>query len=458
MPQTEGVPGFDEESLQRFKKILEEMGPDVGGKLMGMLRVLELRFNPLRKGLLAKEWRQLLEKELNNFLHSSPLNRYLFRAATAPLKIAHYEREELYRAIGAHYRRYPVPKQRYIRPNGVISTEEFPELDGLELDAVVVGTGAGGAVVGYNLAKAGYTVLLVEEGEYYHRLSFGGRAIGASLNLYRNRGAIVTLGLPPIYLPVGRSVGGTTSINSGTCYRPPSRVFKYWREKLGLSEWGEREFQPFIEEVEKVLEVEPADPKYLGGVAKIIAKGCEELGYTKHGPLPRNAPECDGRGICPFLCPTDAKRSTNVSYIPLALRFGAYLSPNTSFIGAEWEGQKIKKIKLKHLKIDKEISLHPKKLIISAGSLKTPLLLKRLGIKNRWLGKNLSIHPAASVVAQFREKIEGDNAIPQGYGIEEFHEQGLLFEGAFVPPEMFAGAAPALLWGQKLQKIMGADS
>jgi len=41
--------------------------------------------------------------------------------------------------------------------------------------------------------------------------------------------------------------------------------------------------------------------------------------------LRRNAPECDGQGVCCFGCPTDAKRSTNVSYVPMALKAGATL-------------------------------------------------------------------------------------------------------------------------------------
>ena len=38
-----------------------------------------------------------------------------------------------------------------------------------------------------------------------------------------------------------------------------------------------------------------------------------------------NAPDCDGQGICCFGCPTGAKRSTDVSYVPEALKRGAQL-------------------------------------------------------------------------------------------------------------------------------------
>ena len=59
-----------------------------------------------------------------------------------------------------------------------------------------------------------------------------------------------------------------------------------------------------------------------------------------------------------------------------------------------------------------------------------------LGASSGQLGKNLSIHPAAGALAEFDEQILPWNGIPQGYSIEELHEEGILFEGAMVPLEM----------------------
>ncbi len=453
MPEYRGIPAFDEESYSQFVKLLEEMGPETSGKIVYLLTYLRYRFSPwpLKN---RKKWERVIASKLPNFLRYSVINRHLLRAATTPLKIAHYDSERVYRAIGLNYRRHPKPKNPFVQIPGVIPPEEFPDLDGLEIDALVVGSGAGGAVAAYRLAQAGQTVLIAEEGLYYHRLGLGRSPVLGSLKLYRNSGATFTIGNPPIYLPLGRSVGGTTTVNSGTCYRPPERVLNHWHRELNLETWNPEKLLPHLEEIEKVLQVEPAKWKYLGGVAQVIADGCRRLGYTKHGPLARNAPECDGQGICPFLCPTDAKRSTNVSFIPLALKFGAYITPGTSFISAEISGKEVTWCELKNLHTGRKIRIKPKKLFIAAGALKTPIILKNLGIKNRWVGKNLSIHPAASVAAIFDHPLRGDEAIPQGYGVEEFHPWGLLFEGAFIPLEMFAGAAPPMLWGTQLQELL----
>src|SRR5678815_1985320 len=115
--------------------------------------------------------------------------------------------------------------------------------------------------------------------------------------------------------------------SSGTCLRAPERVLASWRDELGLDELGPDAMARHFERVEAVLGVEVARAELLGGNGRVIARGCDALGFTRHGPLTRNAPACDGQGVCCFGCPTDAKRSTNVSYVPLALRAGAELFP-----------------------------------------------------------------------------------------------------------------------------------
>ena len=59
-----------------------------------------------------------------------------------------------------------------------------------------------------------------------------------------------------------------------------------------------------------------------------------------------------------------------------------------------------------------------------------------VGNTSGWLGKNLSIHPACGALAEFDEQILPWKGIPQGYAIEDLHDEGILYEGAMVPLEM----------------------
>src|SRR5439155_4613055 len=95
----------------------------------------------------------------------------------------------------------------------------------LECDVVVIGTGAGGAAVGKELAEQGLAVVFVEEGEWFGRGDFTGHVVEMQRKMYRSGGALWTVGNVTIPIPVGRTVGGSTTVNSGTCYRTPERVF-----------------------------------------------------------------------------------------------------------------------------------------------------------------------------------------------------------------------------------------
>src|SRR5207249_4650307 len=94
--------------------------------------------------------------------------------------------------------------------------------------------------------------------------------------------------------------------------------------------------------------------------------------------------------------------------------------------------------------------------VIACGALQTPLLLAKnhLCQGSGQLGRNLSIHPATAAAALFDESVRGFDAIPQGYAIEEFHDDGLLFEGAFEPLDV--GAASIPLIGPRFMEIVEA--
>ncbi len=76
-----------------------------------------------------------------------------------------------------------------------------------------------------------------------------------------------------------------------------------------------------------MLKVRPADPRHVGPIGDIIDRGAAALGFEARHPLRRNAEGCDGQGLCQFGCPTDAKQSTNVSYIPGPWSAAPFCSP-----------------------------------------------------------------------------------------------------------------------------------
>ena len=77
-------------------------------------------------------------------------------------------------------------------------------------------------------------------------------------------------------VPVGRAVGGTTVINSGTALRAPEQVLKRWRDRHGI-EWAtglEAEFA----DAEKALAVVPVDAARMGRNGQLFMDGAEAMG------------------------------------------------------------------------------------------------------------------------------------------------------------------------------------
>jgi len=315
----------------------------------------------------------------------------------------------------------------------------------------VIGTGAGGAAAAYALARRGHAVLLLEEGDYHRRGSFTGRAPDMTKLLYRDMGLTVALGNAGIPVFAGRAVGGSTVINSGTCYRLSERVFTRWRSRYGLGELSSASMDPYYSEVEEMLGVAPAEFSLTGGVGRVVERGARKLGLLHHKPLTRNAPGCDGQGICCFGCPTGAKRSTDVSYVPAALERGAQLVTAAKVEAVEVVAGRARGVR-GTLGSGRKFKVKAAAVIVAGGTLCTPGLLQRSGLSHPMIGKNLSIHPATKVCALFDEVVDQSRGIPQGYCVEDLADQGIMLEGGSTPLDVMSMGVPFV--GRRYMDVM----
>ena len=72
-------------------------------------------------------------------------------------------------------------------------------------------------------------------------------------------------------------VGGTTVINSGTCFRAPDEVLEDWRERA-RDRAGRRDLDPYFAEAEEFLRVTPLDPERMGRNGQLAMEGAAALG------------------------------------------------------------------------------------------------------------------------------------------------------------------------------------
>src|SRR5260370_1400691 len=140
-------------------------------------------------------------------------------------------------------------------PSGVAGA---PGVGGARDDAAVVrvGTGAGGAVAASELASAGLSVILVEEGGPFSRDDFTGRPVLERLDrAYRDHGLTFTTGNVTISLPMGKAVGGTTVVNYGTCFRTPDWILDKWDREFGVRVTDAEIMGPYFAHAEESLNV-----------------------------------------------------------------------------------------------------------------------------------------------------------------------------------------------------------
>jgi choline dehydrogenase-like flavoprotein len=314
----------------------------------------------------------------------------------------------------------------------------YPEIRGNVVehaDVCVIGSGAGGAVVAKELAEAGRSVLLIEEGAYFTQDDFQGPPFERVLRTYRDQATTVAYGRPLVPVPLGKAVGGTTVINSGTCFRTPDRVLQHWESAYGLAGYDSAALTPLFERAEGLLNVMPVPWEIIGKNAEVFDRGVRALGL--HGkPIRRSIRGCRGCGLCAFGCSSDAKQAMHLSYLPLAAAHGArifarcradrLLVKNGRAVGVE-----ATILDRASDEVRGALRVHADTLIVAAGAIHTPMLLRASGVGGRsgQLGRNLRLHPALGVSAQFDEELCSWRGTLQSYFVDHLAEsEGVMIE------------------------------
>jgi choline dehydrogenase-like flavoprotein len=321
----------------------------------------------------------------------------------------------------------------------------------LAADVVVVGSGAGGAVAARELARAGRSVVVLEEGPFVAPSEYGSLPpMGTFRRCAREAGLSAVIGVgdsPFISLLQGRCVGGSSVLTGGVCFRIPEAVLHCWSRELGLTSMTPEALEEHYRVVEQVVHVETVPDHMRSRGAQLFVEGAAKMGIEMK-PLRRNTRGCRGASRCNFGCPHGAKLSVDVTFLPEACARGAILVSDALVDRVDVTGGVARGVRGRLLDEDGErrvpFEVRAKVVVVACGSLHTPVLLRASGVDSPHVGRHLTLHPAVRVSALFDEVVEGWDGAMQPVYSDQFASEGVTLVGVYPGVSVLAAGFPGV--------------
>ncbi|MDX7950988.1 GMC family oxidoreductase [Lichenihabitans sp. Uapishka_5] len=356
------------------------------------------------------------------------------------------------------------------------------------VDAVVVGTGAGGAPLLARLARAGLKVVALEAGPNWEPHQHPADEVAAS-EIYWTGERLSGGPMPEAFggNNSGVGVGGSTLHWGAFTPRPDARDLRL-KTELGVgADWpvAHEELIRYIVDVERFIGVSgPADYPWDPGrryplpavprnaSAEIMAEACSRLGIRtadapaalvsrdfeqEGGPLRQACVNC---GHCHQGCRNGAKVSMDVTYLPVAVSHGAEIRPEA--IVHTIERDKAGRITaVVYRQGDTDHRQRCAALILSAGAVETPRLMLHAGLGNSsgQVGRNYMAHVATQVWGTFEAETRPNKGYPSSLITEDMlrpqdadFQAGYLVQSLGILPVTWAAQVTRGrgLWGQSL--------
>ena len=240
---------------------------------------------------------------------------------------------------------------------------------------IVIGTGAGGAIIAMELAKANIPVTILERGPYIEsKDSFEYYDMKYYDKRFENTNSLDLLKTT--------CIGGSTIVAAGNGVRILEDEFK----ELGIDLSDE------YDKIEELLGIHQMDDAHIGKGTQKFIDCANELGFDaiKMPKFIRDE-DCKPCGKCSFGCPRDAKWSGK-DFVDIAVENGAELITGAEVIKVSTAGKSIKSVE--YIKDGKDESIESDLVILAAGAIDSAVILQKSGID---AGNKLFFDPFVSV-------------------------------------------------------------
>lgn len=286
--------------------------------------------------------------------------------------------------------------------------------DSLTVPLVVVGTGAGGATLAYELAARGREVLLLERGKHFDPSTFTEDEAEQLSNLYAD-GALTLSKDFRFQVAQGMCVGGSTVVNNAVCFNLPPDVLDRWNGddyQAGLSK--ERLWEAF-DHVRDFLHVTPLRPPELRNPgAERLVDAIRKLATNDRPGRFRvvdcNIVDCLGSGYCNIGCRFGKKLSALDHTLPLVQRDypGAVrVLPDCRVKKILHRNGKAWGVRAK-LGDGRRLTVRADTVVLSAGAIASSIILQRSGLGEDLAGRGLAFNMASPVTLDFARELHSE--------------------------------------------------
>lgn len=311
----------------------------------------------------------------------------------------------------------------------------------IEADAVVIGTGAGGAIAAANLAEAGMKVVCLEAGPRVRPEDMTRDAPKFLAKYFWDGGLRLLEGTAPIPSMQGRCLGGSTVSNSAIMLKLPDYVRQEWIDDDGLTHLRDEAFDRAFERVFLETKTAPTPMDVQGPRNLIIRDALEAMGIDSY-PLPRAVDGCKGAADCIVGCASGAKQSVDRSVLPRALEHGAEVYTCAHVDRITMDGDRATGVTGRVVDPDGRrdvatFTVRAPHVVVAAGAMGTPVILQMSRINpGRQVGNNLEAHVAGGVVGVTHEPLHPWIGASQGWGAIDPNTPGLKYESLWADPSV----------------------
>jgi choline dehydrogenase-like flavoprotein len=312
-------------------------------------------------------------------------------------------------------------------------------------DYVIVGSGAAGATAARMLSDTGRSVAVIEEGPAIDPKEFRNEIFPTFKRMFRDQGSQVARGRAFIPVIQGRCLGGSTVINSAIVWRLPDDVWQPWRDEHGLGDaLPLAELHKNWDLIERELSVARTPPAVWGEFNRLMDVAKKKLGVSAEA-IRRNVKDCQASARCLTGCPTSAKQSMLVTYLPYAEKKGATLITSAKAREILWEGDRAVGVAgaFESPGRPRFRARARKAVIVAASAIQTPGLLARSGVDSPHLGEHFQAHPGCAMTGIFPNKVVMWRGATQGYDADHHRQDGRFkIETIALQPEIVFARLP----------------